>query len=80
MVHYAYPIQDINDAENEYLNKRPERTEPVIYWLSWRHLYKVCENSYHPVLNDIKLLLDRLNLKFFDGAKLEYVQISWSFE
>ncbi len=79
-VHYAYPIQDINDAENEYLNKRPERTEPVIYWLSWRHLYKACENSYHPVLNDIKLLLDRLDLKFFDGVKLEYVQIPWSFE
>ena len=76
--HYAYPIQDINDAVNEFLNKRPEGTKPVIYWLSWRHLYKVCENSHLPVLYDIKLLLDRADLKFFDGVKLEYVQIPWS--
>lgn len=78
--HYAYPYQDVDDAINEFRDKRPEEAEPVIYWLSWRHFCKVCENTSNPVLVDIRYLLERLNLKFFDGVKLEYVHIPWSFE
>lgn len=78
--HYAYPYQDISDAISEFRVKRQNSVSPVIFWLSWRHLYKVCENSQHPVLNDIKLLLGRLGLKFFDGIALDYVNVSWSFE
>lgn len=78
--HYAYPYQDINNAISEFREKRLNSVSPVIYWLSWRHLYKVCENSQHPVLNDIKLLLGRLGLKFFDGIALDYVNVPWSFE
>ena len=78
--HYAYPHQDIDDAIKEFSDKRPEKTEPVIYWLSWRHLHKVCENTDNPILNDLALLLERLNLKFFDGVKLEEVHIPWFFE
>ena len=79
-VHYAYPVQDINDAISEFRKKRPNGAKPVIYWLSWRHLTTVCESSHHPILNDIKLLLDRLGLTFFDGIALDYVNIPWSFE
>ena len=78
--HYAYPVQDINDAISEFRKKRPNGAKPVIYWLSWRHLTTVCESSHHPILNDIKLLLDRLGLTFFDGIALDYVNIPWSFE
>ena len=78
--HYAYPYQDINDAISEYREKRPDCARPVIYWLSWRHLYKVCERSHLPILNDIKLLLDRLGLTFFDGIALDYVSVPWTFE
>ena len=78
--HYAYPHQDIEEAINEYKNKRPGGTEPGIYWLSWRHLRKVCENTDNPILNDLSFLLERLNLKFFDGVKLEEVHIPWFFE
>ena len=78
--HYVYPYQDINDAISEFQEKRQNSVSPVIYWLSWRHLYKVCENSQHPILNDIKLLLDRLGLKFFDSIALDNVNIPWSFE
>ena len=76
--HYAYPRQDIDDAIKEFSDKRSEKT--VIYWLSWRHLHKVCENTDNPILNDLYLLLERLNLKFFDGVKLEEVHIPWFFE
>lgn len=78
--HYAYPYQDINDAISEFQEKRPDDATPVIYWLSWRHLYTVCESSHLPVLNDIKLLLDRLGLTFFDGIALDYVNVLWSFD
>ena len=82
--HYAYPRQDIDDAIKEFSDKRPEKSEPVIYWLSWRHLYKVCENARcetnNPILNDLTCLLVRLNLKFFDGVKLEDMPIPWSFK
>ena len=78
--HYAYPFQDIKDAMSEFLSKRPDGVRPVIYWLSWRHLYTVCERSHHPILNNIKLLLDRLDLTFFNGIELDYVHVTWSFE
>ena len=78
--HYAYPYQDIDDAINEFLDKRPGGAEPVIHWLSWRHLYKVCKNTCDPILKDLALILERLNLRFFDAIKLEYVHIPWSFE
>ena len=78
--HYAYPIRDINDAISEFLEKRPDGARPVIYWLSWRHLHTVCDSSPLPILNDIKLLLDRMGLTFFDGIALDYVNIPWSFE
>ena len=78
--HYAYPHQDIDDAVSEFQEKRPESATPDIYWLSWRHLYKVCENKDNLILNDLRLLLDRYNLEFFDGIKLEDIHIPWSFE
>ena len=78
--HYVHPYQDINDAISEFLKKRPESAGPDIYWLSWRHLYKVCKNTGNPILKDLTLLLDRYNLKFFDGIKLEDVCIPWSFK
>lgn len=78
--HYAYPYQDINDAISEFREKRPNSVNPAIYWLSWRHLYKVCENSRTPILEDLKSLLDRLDLRFFDGVKLEYINVPWSFD
>ena len=78
--HYAYPIRDINDAISEFLEKRPDDATPVICWLSWRHLHTVCESTQLPILNDIKLLLDRLGLTFFDGVALDYVNVPWSFE
>lgn len=78
--HYAYPHQDIKDAINEFKCKRPGASEPVIYWLSWRHLYKVCEDTNNTILNDLAFLLGRLNLKFFYGVKLDNVHIPWSFQ
>ena len=77
--HYVHPYEDINDAINEFLEKRPEGARPVIYWVSWRHLYKICKNTGNPILKDLTLLLDRLNFKFFDGIKLEDLHIPWSF-
>ena len=67
--HHVHPYQDINDSISEFLEKRPESARPDIYWLSWRHLYKVCKNTGNPILKDLTLLLDRYNLKFFDGIK-----------
>ena len=78
--HYTYPQEDINNAVSELREKRPGDAEPVIYWLSWRHLHKVCENSRTFVLDDLMCLLSRLNFKFFNGAALEYVNVPWSFE
>ena len=78
--HYGYPIQDIDDAIIEFQEKRPEGAKPVIYWLSWRHLYEVCEHTQTPILGDIRGLLERLNLKFFDGITLENIYIQWFFE
>lgn len=78
--HYAYPIRDIKNAICEFLEKRPNGAKPVIHWLSWRHLTTVCGSSHHPILNDIKLLLDRLDLKFFNGIALDYTNVPWSFE
>lgn len=78
--HYAYPCQDVNDAIKDFSDKKPEKSKPVIYWLSWRHLHKVCENTDNPILNDLYLLLERLSLKFFDGVNLEEVHIPWFFE
>ena len=78
--HYVYPDQDIKESIKEFLDKKPEETKPIIYWLSWRHLHKVCENTDNPILNDLSLLLERLYLKFFDGVKLEEVHIPWFFE
>ena len=78
--HYAYPHQEIEEAINDYKNKTPGATEPVIYWLSWRCLYNVCEDTNNPILKDLRRLLKRLNLKFFDGVKLGYVDIHWSYE
>lgn len=78
--HYAYPYREIYDAISEFLEKRPGGARPVIYWLSWRHLCTVCDSSPLPVLDDIKLLLERLDLQFFDGIALDYVKIPWSFE
>ena len=78
--HYVYPDQDIKESIKEFLDKKPEETKPIIYWLSWRHLYKVCKNTDIPILNDLALLLERLNLKFFDSVILEDVHIPWSFK
>ena len=78
--HYAYPNQDISGAISEFREKRQNSLSPVIYWLSWRHLYQMCENSQHPVLSDIKLLLYRLGLEFFDGIAMDNVNVPWSFE
>ena len=78
--HYGYPLDEIEDAVREFRRKRPDSARPVIYWLSWRHLYKVCECSHTPVLADIRCLLERFNFKFFDGVTIEYTHISWSFE
>ena len=78
--HYAYPYQDINDAISEFREKRPNSVNPIIYWLSWRHLFELCKTTANPILKDLILLLERLNLKFFNGVALEYVNILWSLE
>ena len=78
--HYGYPLEEIDDAVREFRKKRPDSAKPIIYWLSWRHLCKVCEFSCSPVLADVRCLLERFNFKFFDGVILEYNNILWSFE
>ena len=74
--HYVYPEQHIKDSIKDFQDNSPEETKPVIYWLSWRHLYKVCENAVCDktdklILNDLARLLVRLNLKFFDDVNWE---------
>ena len=84
--HYAYPREDIKNAVSELRKKRPDKAEPVIYWLSWRHLHQVCENSPSLVLGDLRDLLNRLNLKFFSGIVIDWQAIAgfqpirWRFE
>lgn len=77
---YGYPSNDIKEAVNEFEKERQNREKPEFYWLSWRHLYKVCENSSTIVLDDLISLLNRLNFKFFNGVALEYANIPWSLE
>ena len=78
--HYSYPRNDIDNAVVEFKEKRPNWDEPTIYWLSWRHLHNVCENSSTLVLVDLRYLLNRLNLQFFNGVALSYINITWSFD
>ena len=78
--HYAFPKKDIDNAVGEFIEKRPSLAEPIIYWLSWRHLHEVCDNSSTLVHDDLRDLLNRLNLQFYNGMKPFYVNFPWSFK
>lgn len=65
-----YPSDDINNAIEEYRMKRKDAPgyKPMrCYWLSWRSLYRMFENSEETIGADLRALANKLGLKEFDG-------------
>ncbi len=67
----GFPRGDIDNACKE-LNKKVPDSIPSIYWLSWRHLYSICTDTDNLMLRDLKALLDRLGMRFFNGWGFSY--------
>lgn len=76
----GFPRNDIQSSLSELKLKVPQ-SKPNIYWLSWRHLYSLCMQTEHMMLNDLKMLLERLELKFFNGWNFstEIISSDWYF-
>ncbi|MFC2014793.1 hypothetical protein ACFLUP_02235 [Chloroflexota bacterium] len=71
---FASPREDIDKASKEYLSKRKVKGE--IYWLSWRLLPSILENSsldehvpeHRIVMDDMLHLLEKKRLTLFSGV------------
>jgi len=63
------PQIEIANSVKEYRDKQggPGTPNPVIAWLSWRHLTEIVEGVEDVVGRDLKSLLERLGLFFFRG-------------
>lgn len=66
--HAGFPGRDIEAPVAEYRRKRSGSSDPVICWLSWRHLADIAKGQLHPVLADLAAMLRRLGLHFYRGT------------
>ena len=62
----SIPSASIEASRVEHRAKRG--TDPLIAWVSWRHLEWVIRSSDVRMLRDLAPMLDRLNLTFFHGG------------
>ncbi len=89
----TYPSDDIAGAASEYQHKRRQAAnyEPMqCYWLSWRSLYRLFQDSSDVIGQDLAALASRLGLREFDGFSpiqsgigIEWrysVSFSWAFQ
>lgn len=59
------PHGEIRDSLRELSAKRPDDPSSVILWLSWRRLSQL--KGDHPILKDVRKLVERLGLTYFSG-------------
>jgi hypothetical protein len=64
--HMSLPREEIQKSEKELFAQA--KTKATLCWLSWRHLAAiVSKNRDNKELHDLLLVLQRLNLTFFEG-------------
>jgi hypothetical protein len=73
--HMSFPREEIQESERELFARA--KTEATVCWLSWRHLAAiVSKNRGSELLQDLLLMLQRLNLTFFQGFS-PFRQFDW---
>jgi hypothetical protein len=73
--HMSFPREEIQASERELFARG--KTEATMCWLSWRHLATiVSKNRGSELLEDLLLMLQRLNLIFFQGFS-PFRQFDW---
>jgi hypothetical protein len=79
--HVGYPSQDIEASKTAFSKKCPDaKLAFSCLWLSWRHLHRITAHSDVEVLKRLNQVLEKLNLKFFDGIQFEAIgYIDWQF-
>ena len=78
----AYPTVDIMPSVEEYEAKRPDAARPTILWLTWRRIADVFGSTEERILQDLVLLVKRLNLTAFEGFSPihQTAGLEWRFE
>ena len=67
---FASPLNDLLASEAEYQTKRSTARLPFrCAWLSWRHLGPALQGCSSPVADDLRALLERLDMSFFHGIR-----------
>ena len=78
---FSCPESDIKASFREYRKKR--RSDPIIFWLSWRMLPDILELEHYlqnPIIQDLKELFLRLDLTMFRCLRLPLPhKTEWSF-
>jgi len=59
------PRHDMEDSVAEFSNKRGEPFQ--IFWVTWRTIPRLFAHSTHPILVDLRNLVKKLGLVFFEG-------------
>jgi len=74
------PKDEIEVSQREYRVKRGKQA--VIAWISWRHLAGVLSGAQNPSLQDLRKVLERLNLVFFSGFSAigRAAPVDWTYE
>jgi hypothetical protein len=62
------PCDEIEVSRRAFHGKRPDASQPFrCFWLSWRHLPPLIEKGGATILHDLKAVLLRMGMRFFDG-------------
>jgi hypothetical protein len=79
--HVGHPSQDIEGSKTAFQQRCPgAKLAFSCLWLSWRHLHRITAHSDVKALKRLNQVLEKLNLKFFDGIQFEPIgYIDWQF-
>lgn len=79
--HVGYPSQDIEASKMVFQQKCPSARQAFsCLWLSWHHLHRIITHTNVEVLERLDKVLEKLNLKFFDGIQFRPVgYLDWQF-
>jgi hypothetical protein len=76
----GFPKEDIEDAINEFEEKRSGQGRPNIVWLSWRHIAGLFRDETSPICEALCSLCDRFELRFFTGLRCYDLSAQWSWQ